>query len=141
MARNSFFRRSTVAELLLGPPPLGHLRRERGVHRLEARGALLDPLLQLLPGLPERRLLATRLDGVANRALEELRVEAVPHEKARGPALHRGDVQGPVARAAQQEDRRVAPRLVVRAQQVDAAPLAQPAGDEDGRRTGSRSSG
>ena len=44
-----------VAELLLGPAPLGHLRRERGVHRLEARGALLDPLLQLLPGLPERR--------------------------------------------------------------------------------------
>ncbi len=114
-----------VAELLLGPAPLGHLRRERGVHRLEAGGALLDPLLQLLPRLPERDLAAARLDGVADRALEDHRVEAVLREEERGPALHRGEVQGPVVNVAQQEDRRAASRLVVRTQQVDAALFSQ----------------
>jgi len=36
VARNSFFRRSTSRSSPLGPPPLGHLRKERGIHRLES---------------------------------------------------------------------------------------------------------
>ena len=130
-----------VAELLLGPAPLGHLHGERGVHRLEARGALLDPLLQLLPGPPEDDLLAPRLDGVADRALEELRVEEVHREEAGGSALHRGEVQRPVAPVAQEEDRRIPLGLAVGAQEVEAAPFAQPRRPRGGRRTGSRSSG
>ena len=130
VAKNDVLAAVGLAQRALGRAPLGHLGRERFVHGLERVRPLGDAGLQLVADAAELGGAPRVLDGVTDGALETTRVEPRLDEEIRGAALHRAEVDRAFRLGGHHDHRRAVPDRAIRAQEVEAASLPEPAVDE-----------